>query len=115
MNITTRAISNTYTKDFSIEKQVALGIADWEACDDDGRMAYGHSEQEAVENLMKDFNSEYPNLADALIHQRDLYVANALRSILNDVPGKVVAVLGAGHIDGVQKALVALFEPEAAS
>jgi len=53
MNITTRAISNTYTKDFSIAKQVALGISDWEACDDEGRVAYGHSEQEAVENLMK--------------------------------------------------------------
>lgn len=53
MNFTTRAISNTFTRDFSIDKQVALGIADWEACDDDGRVAFGHSEQEAVGNLMK--------------------------------------------------------------
>jgi pheromone shutdown protein TraB len=72
-------------------------------------------EEGAIENLLRDFNSEYPNLAGALIHQRDLYVANALRSILNDVPGKIVAVLGAGHIEGVRKALAALLEPEAAS
>jgi pheromone shutdown protein TraB len=72
-------------------------------------------EEGAIENLMKDFNSEYPNLADALIHQRDLYVANALRSIMKDVDGRIVAVLGAGHIDGVRKALLNLLETEAAS
>jgi pheromone shutdown protein TraB len=64
---------------------------------------------------MKDFNSEYPGLSDALIHQRDFYVANALRSILKDVSGRIVAVLGAGHIDGVKKALTSLLESEAAS
>jgi pheromone shutdown protein TraB len=72
-------------------------------------------EEGAIENLMKDFNSEYPNLADALIHQRDLYVANALRSIMKDVDGRIVAVLGAGHIDGVRMALLDLLEAEAAS
>ncbi|MHA2139941.1 MAG: TraB domain-containing protein [Candidatus Thorarchaeota archaeon] len=72
-------------------------------------------EDGAIENLMKDFNSEYPGLADALIHQRDLYVANALMSILKDVSGKIVAVLGAGHIDGVKKALTNLLESQAAS
>jgi pheromone shutdown protein TraB len=72
-------------------------------------------EEGAIENLMKDFNSEYPNLADALVHQRDLYVAKALRSIMKDVQGRIVAVLGAGHIDGVRKALLDLLETEAAS
>jgi pheromone shutdown protein TraB len=72
-------------------------------------------EEGAIENLMKDFTSEYPHLADALIHQRDLYVANALRSIMRDVQGKIVAVLGAGHIEGVRKALLDLLETEAAS
>jgi len=72
-------------------------------------------EEGAIENLMRDFYSEYPGLADALIHQRDLYVANALRSIMKDVPGKIVAVLGAGHIEGVRKELVDLLDSEAAS
>lgn len=84
--------------------------------DGDARDILGLLKEEgAVENLMKDFNSEYPGLADALIHQRDLYVANALRSIMKDVPGKILAVLGAGHIEGVRKALVDLLESEAAS
>lgn len=51
MTITTRAISNTFTRDFPVFKQVALGIADWEAQDDSGRVAFGHSEAEAVTNL----------------------------------------------------------------
>ncbi|MFX1329925.1 MAG: TraB/GumN family protein [Promethearchaeota archaeon] len=72
-------------------------------------------EEGAIENLMKDFNSEYPYLADALIHQRDLYVAKALRSIMKDVQGRIVVVLGAGHIDGVRKALLDLLETDAAS
>jgi pheromone shutdown protein TraB len=72
-------------------------------------------EEGVIENLMKDFNSEYPNLADALIHQRDHYVAIALRSIMKDVEGRIVAVLGAGHIEGVREALLGLLETEAAS
>lgn len=84
--------------------------------DGDARDILGLLKEEgAIENLMKDFNSEYPGLADALIHQRDLYVANALRSIMKDVPGKILAVLGAGHIEGVRKTLVDLLESEAAS
>jgi hypothetical protein len=51
MNITTRPISNTFTRDFSISKQVLLGIADWEAQDDVGHVAFGHTEVEAVANL----------------------------------------------------------------
>lgn len=51
MNITTRPISNTFTRDFSISKQVSLGIADWEAQDDAGHVAFGHTEAEALENL----------------------------------------------------------------
>lgn len=53
MNITTQAISCTFAKDLPLSIQIQQGIADWEACDDEGRVAYGHSEQEAVENLMK--------------------------------------------------------------
>ena len=51
MNITTRAISNTFTRDFSVSKQIFLGIADWEAQDDAGHVAFGHTEAEAIANL----------------------------------------------------------------
>lgn len=72
-------------------------------------------EDGAIADLMEDFETEFPGTAEALIHQRDRYVANALITILNDVQGKIVAVLGAGHISGVQSALKELLERESAS
>ena len=51
MNITTQAISCTFAKDLPMLIQIQQGIADWEACDDEGRVAYGHSESEAIKNL----------------------------------------------------------------
>ena len=62
-------------------------------------------EDGAVDDLMEQFKSEFPGLANVLIEQRDQYVAKALHFILNDVKGKIVAVLGAGHIQGVKEAL----------
>lgn len=62
-------------------------------------------EDGAVDDLMDQFRSEFPGLANVLIEQRDQYVAKALHFILNDVQGKIVAVLGAGHVQGVIRAL----------
>ena len=62
-------------------------------------------EDGAVEDLMEQFRTEFPGLASVLIEQRDQYVAKALHFILNDSKGLIVAVLGAGHIQGVRAAL----------
>lgn len=62
-------------------------------------------EDGAIEEIMEQFTSEFPGLTEVLIHQRDQYVAKALHYILNDVEGKIVAVLGAGHIQGVKRIL----------
>jgi len=62
-------------------------------------------EDGAVDDIMEQFRSEFPELAKVLIEQRDQYVANALHFILNDNQGSIVAVLGAGHIQGVKTAL----------
>ena len=59
----------------------------------------------AVDDIVEQFRTEFPGLTKVLIEERDLYVAKALHFILNDVDGKIVAVLGAGHIQGVKKAL----------
>jgi pheromone shutdown protein TraB len=67
-------------------------------------------EDGAVEDLMKQFRLEFPGLSNVLIEQRDQYVAKALHYILNDVEGKIVAVLGAGHIQGVKAALEQLLQ-----
>lgn len=62
-------------------------------------------EDGAIDDLMEQFRSEFPGLANVLIEQRDQYVAKALRHILKDVEGKIVVVLGAGHVQGVKVAL----------
>ncbi len=59
----------------------------------------------AVDDVIEQFRSEFPGLAKVLIEERDLYLAQALHFILNDIQGKIVAVLGAGHIQGVKTAL----------
>lgn len=63
----------------------------------------------AVDDILEQFRSEFPGLAKVLIEERDQYLAQALHFILNDVQGKIVAVLGAGHIHGVKTALEKLF------
>jgi len=67
-------------------------------------------EDGAVDDLMEQFRSEFPGLSNVLIEQRDQYVAKALHFILNDVEGTIVAVLGAGHIQGVKTALDGLLK-----
>lgn len=67
-------------------------------------------EDGAVDDLMEQFRSEFPGLANVLIEQRDQFVAKALQYILNDVEGKIVVVLGAGHIQGVKAALERLLQ-----
>ncbi len=62
----------------------------------------------AVEDIIEQFRTEFPGLTRVLIEERDLYVAKALHFILNDIDGKIVAVLGAGHIPGVKAALMEL-------
>lgn len=69
-------------------------------------------EEGAVEDIMGQFRKEFPALSDVLIRQRDMFVAQALRSILDDVNGKIVAILGAGHIDGVRNALIEILQAE---
>lgn len=63
----------------------------------------------AVDDILEQFRSEFPGLTKVLIEERDQYLAQALHFILNDVQGKIVAVLGAGHIQGVKAALEELF------
>ncbi|MFW9849957.1 MAG: TraB domain-containing protein [Candidatus Thorarchaeota archaeon] len=77
------------------------GISNGEA----GNLMDMLKEDGAVDNLLSEFKKEFPVLADVLIDQRDEFIAKALESILKDVDGKIVAVLGAGHIEGVYSKL----------
>ena len=51
--VTVTPIRNTFTPDFSLSKQESLGICDWQAENNRGHVAFGHTKEEALANLAK--------------------------------------------------------------
>ena len=59
--------------------------------------------EDVISALMKEFGEIAPSVSDVLIHERDEYIA---KKILDESKkGKVVAVVGIGHINGIKKYL----------
>ncbi len=59
--------------------------------------------QDVISSMMEEFGAIAPSAATVLIYERDEYIA---QKILNESKkGKVVAVVGAGHIQGIKKYL----------
>ena len=55
---------------------------------------------DALEELMKDFSDALPGVREALIDERDMYLAQKIK----DTPGdSIVAIIGAGHVPGIKK------------
>jgi pheromone shutdown-related protein TraB len=55
--------------------------------------------QDQLEAVMAEFAGQYPEIKRRLIDERDTYLAEKIRT----APGKtVVAVVGAGHVDGIK-------------
>jgi len=60
-------------------------------------------DQDVITAMMKEFGEIAPSVATVLIHERDEYIA---KKILDESKnGKVVAVVGAGHVNGIKKYL----------
>lgn len=60
-------------------------------------------DQDVISTLMEEFREIAPSVANVLIHERDEYIA---KKILDESKkGRVVAVVGAGHLKGIQKHL----------
>ena len=59
--------------------------------------------EDVISSLMKEFGEIAPSVAGVLIHERDEYIA---KKILDESKkGKVLAVIGAGHLKGIEKHL----------
>ena len=59
-------------------------------------------EKDVMTQMMEEFGREVPSVKEVLINERDIYIANKILS----APGKkIVAVVGAGHINGIKKYL----------
>lgn len=55
---------------------------------------------DALEELMKDFSTALPGVREALIDERDQYLAQKIK----DTPGnRIVAIIGAGHVPGIKQ------------
>lgn len=60
-------------------------------------------DQDVISTLMEEFGEIAPSATTVLIHERDEYIA---KKILDESKkGKVLAVVGAGHLKGIQKHL----------
>ncbi|UCH71456.1 MAG: TraB/GumN family protein [Thermoplasmatales archaeon] len=60
-------------------------------------------DQDVISTMMEEFGRIAPSVANVLIHERDKYIA---KKILDESKkGKVVAVVGAGHLSGIKKHL----------
>ena len=62
---------------------------------------------EDSDKYMETFSKEFPTIKEELIDKRDAHMAKAIR-MLNKEHNNIVAVIGDGHIMGVQKALADL-------
>ena len=60
-------------------------------------------EQDVLSELMAELAEAMPGLHHALIHERDLFLS---QKILDSEGQKLVAVVGAGHVEGIRKAII---------
>jgi pheromone shutdown-related protein TraB len=60
-------------------------------------------DQDVISALMDEFGEIAPSATDVLIHERDKYIAKKI--LEESKKGKIIAVVGAGHIKGIKKHL----------
>jgi len=61
--------------------------------------------QDMIEMVMDEFRKFSPKGARALIDERDAYIAHKLNDLKNSGEGRVLAVVGAGHQQGIESYL----------
>jgi pheromone shutdown-related protein TraB len=59
--------------------------------------------QDVISQMMEEFSAIAPSAAEVLIHERDQYIAQKILDESNK--GKVLAVVGAGHLKGIEQQL----------
>jgi len=67
------------------------------------------SDKDLLTSLMEELREVSPGAGSVLIDERDEFIARKISGIRSE--GKVLAVLGAGHLDGVSKLLEQKVEP----
>lgn len=60
-------------------------------------------DQDIISTMMEEFGEFAPSATEVLIHERDAYIARKIKD--ESKKGTVVAVVGAGHLNGIKKHL----------
>lgn len=63
------------------------------------------TEKKVVEELLSSFRKTSESAYKVLIEERDEYMTNRILELLNSRDGKILCVVGAGHIPGITKKL----------
>lgn len=66
-------------------------------------------QQDVLSRLMQELGEAFPKLKTVLIDERDAYLGQKMREARGD---RVVAVVGAGHVEGIRRALAAAPTPD---
>ena len=82
---------------------VTLGAGLFESPELDEESLRRIREQDVLSELMRELAEALPGLVETLIFERDRFLA---RKILEAEGNRLVAVVGAGHVEGIRRALV---------
>lgn len=86
-----------FWRKLKLAMQLMMGILFREEIDAD--MIEQLKKQDQLEAVMAEFAGQYPEIKKRLIDERDTFLAEKIRT----APGrKIVAVVGAGHVDGIK-------------
>jgi len=67
-------------------------------------------DQDMISTMLEEFGHIAPSVTTVLIHERDTYIAQKIRDIAEEKK-RVVAVVGAGHLQGIKDYLTTKHEP----
>ncbi|EMR73715.1 putative PrgY-like protein, pheromone shutdown like protein, partial [Thermoplasmatales archaeon SCGC AB-539-N05] len=59
--------------------------------------------QDVISAMMKEFGKIAPGASHVLIDERDQYIASKILDASKNGKKKIVAVVGAGHLQGIKK------------
>lgn len=60
---------------------------------------------ESLDKMMAEFDAKYPTLSRILVQERDRFMADRLQEIIRSTSGRVVVVVGLGHVNGIMQHL----------
>lgn len=67
-------------------------------------------DQDMISTMLEEFGHIAPSVTTVLIHERDVYIAQNIRDIVAEKK-RVVAVIGAGHLQGIKEYLTTNTQP----